>query len=207
MMDLRHIPNQRDQETVKMHLRRFWLAPVGIVFYTTMLYLLPGIAAVAYHARLTTLLAQPLLGPVTAIIICMYILGVWLFGFLEFTDYYLDVWIVTNERIINIEQKGLFTRVASELHLAAIQDATSEVSGPLHTFLDYGNVVVETAAEKIRFVFREVPKPESVKEIILELVEQDKKRHNEELAVDIAEQGGTPQQQAQQSSQTKTGPV
>ena len=51
------------------------------------------------------------------------------FAFIEFTDYYLDTWIVTTERIISIEQKGLFERTASELDLISVQDATAEVHG------------------------------------------------------------------------------
>jgi uncharacterized membrane protein YdbT with pleckstrin-like domain len=107
----------------------------------------------------------------------MYYLAVWLFAFLEFTDYYLDVWIVTNERVINIEQEGLFHRTASELHLTAIQDVTSDVQGIVRTLFDYGNVHIQTAGEKGRFIFKNIEEPEKIKEFVIRLVEEDKMRH------------------------------
>ncbi len=116
-------------------------------------------------------------GPLLALAASLYVLAVWLYAFLEFTDYYLDTWIVTNERIINIEQQGLFHRTASELHLASIQDVTSDVAGMLHTFFDFGSVFIQTAAERERFNFKDIERPEQVKELIIRLSEADKLRH------------------------------
>lgn len=101
-----------------------------------------------------------------------FFLFLWLFGFLLWVDYYFDVWIVTNERIINIEQKGLFVREMSELHFASVQDVTSEVIGVIPTILNYGDVTVQTAAEKGRFVFRQVPDPYKVKDLVIRLAKE-----------------------------------
>jgi hypothetical protein len=84
----------------------------------------------------------------------------------------LDVWIVTDQRIINIEQKGLFSRVVSELELENIQDITSDVRGVIATFLNYGDLFVQTAAEKERFIFRNIPDPYKVKDMIMNLQEK-----------------------------------
>ena len=88
----------------------------------------------------------------------------------------LDTWIITNERIINIEQEGLFNRTASELDLAAVQDTTAEIRGILQTLFTYGQVYVQTAGEKGRFHFKNIDNPEHVKELITRLVEDDKRR-------------------------------
>ena len=69
----------------------------------------------------------------------------WLYGFLLWIDYWLDVWIVTDERVINIEQKGLFSRSVSELHFYNVQDVTTSVRGVIPTLLNYGDVEVQTA--------------------------------------------------------------
>jgi hypothetical protein len=181
MMDLNHLPNQRPDEKVLLFLKRHWITPLEIVFYMTMLYAIPIVIAYAFFDRVTSYLEHPVFGPIILMVASVYAMGVWLFGFLEFTDYSLDIWIVTNERIINIEQKGLFTRVAAELHLSAIQDVTSTVHGMLHTFLDYGNVHVQTAGERTRFVFKDIPRPERIKEAIVRFVNEDKKHHEQEL--------------------------
>lgn len=73
--------------------------------------------------------------------------------FYGFIDYYLDVYIITNERIVNIEQNGFFKREISELHLHQIQDVSAKVNGFLPTIMHYGDVFIQTAAERENFVF------------------------------------------------------
>jgi len=141
-------------------------------------------------------LVHPVLGPLFTMVACIYVMSVWLFAFLEFTDYYLDIWIVTSERILATEQKGLFNRVASELHLAAVQDVTSELRGMVGTFLDFGDVQVQTAGEKERFQFDNVDHPEKVKETIIRLIEEDKKRHASTLIAAMAEGEKSPEETA-----------
>jgi uncharacterized membrane protein YdbT with pleckstrin-like domain len=93
---------------------------------------------------------------------------VWLFLFTAWVDYYLDVWIVTSERIVSMEQKGLFSRVTAELRLSRVQDVTSIQKGKMATFLNYGQVQVQTAAAQQEFVFEEIPNPTKVAQVILE---------------------------------------
>src|SRR3989344_7267387 len=97
------------------------------------------------------------------------LLFMWLYGFLTWIDYYFDVWIITNERIVNIEQRGLFARHISELNFGSVQDVTTVVTGILPTVLNYGDVVVQTAGEKERFVFRMIPDPYIIKDSIMKL--------------------------------------
>jgi uncharacterized membrane protein YdbT with pleckstrin-like domain len=85
---------------------------------------------------------------------------------------------VTNDRILNIEQQGLFSRTVSELDLINIQDVTSEVKGIIPTIFNYGTVHVQTAGEAARFVFEQVPAPERIRQRILEMVTEDKKREH-----------------------------
>lgn len=186
MMDLHHLPNQRPGEKVLLFLRRHWMTPTEIIFYMILLYIVPFGVVSIFLEPLTTYIGHPVFGPLITIVGSMYAMGVWLFGFMEITDYYLDTWIVTNERILNIEQKGLFTRVASELHLSAIQDATSEIHGMLRTLLNFGNVHIQTAGEKTRFIFKDIPHPEKIREQILHCVDEDKQRHQHELVAAAA---------------------
>ncbi len=86
--------------------------------------------------------------------------------------YYLSKQIITNERIVDITQKSLIYRTISELHLNSIEDVTAETQGLFGTFLDYGNVYVQTAAETERFVFDKVPNPALVEKTILDLYEK-----------------------------------
>ncbi len=96
-------------------------------------------------------------------------LFLWAFLFFIFIDYYLDVWVITNERIINIEQKGLFKREVSELRLEKVQDLTTEIGGIISTLFDFGDLYVQTAGKRERFLFKSIPHPERIKDVILVL--------------------------------------
>ncbi len=99
-------------------------------------------------------------------------LFLWLFGFLVWIDYYFDVWIITNERIVNIEQKGLFNRHISELRFSRVQDVTASVDGLVPTMLNFGDVYVQTASEEDHFIFRQVGDPFAVKDEVMRLARQ-----------------------------------
>ncbi len=107
----------------------------------------------------------------------VYYLSIWLFFLTQFVDYYLDVWIVTNDRIVNIEQQALFSRTISELDLYKIQDVTSDVKGMLPTFFNYGQVFIQTAGQKERFTFEQVSNPHQIRQRIIDLIEMDRKYH------------------------------
>lgn len=176
MMNLKHLPNQRENEKLVLFLRRHWITIARLFISFLLLTFVPIALGVYFFDRLTVWLAQPFLGPIIVIAISIYFLCIWLFSFVEFTDYYLDTWIITTERIISIEQKGLFERVASELDLVAVQDATAETSGILETMLTYGDVLVQTAGEQERFHFFHIDNPEQVKETVMKLALEAKQR-------------------------------
>ena len=176
MMRLDQLPDQRENEKVILFLRRHWFAVAAIILVVIALVGIPISIGYYFFDLVQGWIAHPVFGPIFVVVASMYFLAVWLLSFIEFTDYYLDTWIVTNERIINIDQEGLFHRTASELDLAAVQDTTAEIRGILQTVFTYGNVFVQTAGEKGRFHFKNINNPERVKEIITRLVEDDKKR-------------------------------
>ena len=181
MMNLNHLPNQRKGEKVELFLRRHWLVTARILVTLSVLTAVPIMALIVLVADLSVLIDNPIIGPVFIIGATIYAMAILLFSFVEYADYYLDTWIVTNERIINIEQKGLFNRVASELQLNAVQDVTSDVKGLVRTLFDYGDVVIQTAGETKRFHFKGIPNPEEIKERIIHLVEQDQIRHGQSM--------------------------
>ena len=83
------------------------------------------------------------------------------------TDYYLDVWFVTNFRVLAIEQRGMFNRKISVFRFDQIQDVTIEIAGLIATLINFGTIRVQTASEDM-FVMRGVAKPERLKERIME---------------------------------------
>lgn len=102
----------------------------------------------------------------------LWALIVWLRFFHEWTDHYLDGWIVTDKRIIDIEQFGFFSRQVSSFRMERIQDITTDVHGIIPTLLNFGNIHVQTAGDSQEFVMNGAPDPKHLKELILK--ESDK---------------------------------
>ncbi len=102
-------------------------------------------------------------------VVGLHLLFTAILGFSVYIDYYLDVWIITDQRIISIEQKGLFNRVINEVRYERIQDITSVVPGLIATYFKYGDILIQTAAEKERMILKQVPDPIETRRQISEI--------------------------------------
>lgn len=179
MINLKALPNQERGEETVLFLRRYWIDLAHAFFFTLALVIVPIALWGAMKLGNVNLWSEPFWGPASALLLSSYMLVVLVITLSQITDYFLDVWIVTNERIINIEQHGLFARTVSELRLNQVQDITSETKGFLETFLTYGDVHIQTAGERSRFQFKNIDNPDEVKLTIAKLVAECKKRHGD----------------------------
>lgn len=163
-----HFPGQHEGEQIQLALRRhpFVFALTTIAF--VLAALLPAGVRLLVPSAVLPVVAGTAWEGLLVVALSTYYLLLWLFFAYTWMDYYLDLWIITDERVVNIEQVGLFNRVISEQSLLRVQDVTSEVRGLFPTLLDYGHVFVQTAGEKERFVFEQVPRPDLVKKVVLQ---------------------------------------
>jgi uncharacterized membrane protein YdbT with pleckstrin-like domain len=102
----------------------------------------------------------------------IFILYWWMTMFYLITMYLLDIWVVTDHRIIDSQQHGFFSRTVSEASLARIEDVSVEIRGLIPTFLNYGDVEVQTAGANHKFVFKQIKDPQGVKDTIMRLASQ-----------------------------------
>jgi hypothetical protein len=175
-----HFPGQLKGETILLLLRRHWF----ILFMRLFFVIISIIALVIVYllfGDLNSNFQESALYNLLVFGESLATLFLWNFFFILWIDYYLDVWIVTDERIINIEQKGFFNRNISELKLTKIQDVTSEINGFIPTVLNYGNICVQTAGEVERFTFQQIPNPNHVKNVIVQLQEKANMEEDREL--------------------------
>lgn len=165
-----HFPTQRPGEHVVLLLRRHWTVLAGdVVQLIVSLLVPPVILTLIYFYTDFTLQPSSLLYVFVVEGLSLYTLFSFLAYFHDFVDYHLDIWVVTDQRIVSIEQEGLFNRTVSELNLMKMQDVTAEVKGKIQTFLDFGEVYIQTAGEAARFVFSQVPHPSQVAKVILQV--------------------------------------
>jgi len=144
------------------------------------LALIPSIAT-SLFAWLTSLLPNAIVnsvqlsfGPIElqGFLYSLWLVLLWMVFIARFTDYYLDKWVVTNKRIIDIEQRGFFIREISSVRYNKIQDATIEVTGLIPTLLNFGRIQIQTAGIEQEFILNTAPNPLINKERILEIKQQ-----------------------------------
>lgn len=113
--------------------------------------------------------------PVMRVVLGIWLLVTWTSAWGVFTRYFLNVWIVTNQRIVDIKQNGFFNREVSSLLLQRVQDATTEVSGVIQSLLNIGDIKVQSAGSDVEFTICGIPRPEQMRDIILKYVSANPK--------------------------------
>jgi len=179
MLSIYRLPGKIPNEKIIKVFRRDFFILIKKILLLALLIFLP---LIFFYIIIIWTYPEWLYGEVTypllLLIVSFYYLFVWVFFFFSFIDYYLDVWVITNERIIDIQQKGFFSRTISEQRLYRVQDVTSEVHGALPTIFKYGNVYAQTAGHQQRFFFHEIPNPGETRDLIIKLVERSKQKHH-----------------------------
>lgn len=173
-------PSQKPYERTRLFLRRHWL----ILFFIYLGFgLLTLFGFIGFYLTDNFFILEGNNLNLSLFLLSFYFLFIWYFLFKALTDFYLDTWIVTDHRILEIHQLGLFKRDISELRLSKIQDVNVKVKGILPTFLNYGEVIIQTAGVIPEFKFEQVPRPQQVKDEILRLYDQFVKQHPQDLEV------------------------
>ena len=102
----------------------------------------------------------------------VYALSGWLLlftlsGFMTWTDYHLDVWIITDRRIIVVDQIAFFNRKVNSFRLERLQDIKVTINGVIATFLDFGTINAQNAGnEGGGFLTVGLPDPRGLQSII-----------------------------------------
>ena len=125
---------QREGEEVQFVFRRHFLtAKSGVIFLILMIMIGVGLTLLWPNNMMIfeTFLALILVG---------------VLGFLySYMLWYFSIYIVTNQRIRQISQRGLFKKSVVDLGLDKIQSISYGVSGIRAGLMGYGTIVIQTA--------------------------------------------------------------
>ncbi len=104
-----------------------------------------------------------------------------MFAMEKFMHWYYSVFIVTNERLVDIDFVNLMFRVITYANLNHIEEPAMVTGGIFRSIFQYGDVFVTTASEKPTVEALGVPWPQRVVDIISRLSEElEKKRERGE---------------------------
>jgi uncharacterized membrane protein YdbT with pleckstrin-like domain len=157
---------QEEGETVVMVVRRHPFPVIVNIIFFAFLGMIPLIVGVVF----SNFLNSNDLFVIFLFLTSLWYLLLWSGLFYALTMYILDVWIITDRRIVDSTQHGFFNRVISELHMSRIQDISVSTAGIIPTFLKFGDLQVQTAGNEEKFNFSQIPHPERVKDTIMDIV-------------------------------------
>jgi membrane protein YdbS with pleckstrin-like domain len=162
--DYKEFPGQRDSEEVIMVLFKHW--------YTLVLPIVIALTVIIVS------FALPLWWGVTDFIFrygftaALYYLWLvfWVCSIVyNYITWYRARYIVTSERIIDIDQKSLFNRQVSEVDLDRIQNITHTIKGPAATLLNFGTVIIQSAGAT-DITLDDIAEPDEIQEEIARLI-------------------------------------
>lgn len=163
-------PGQTNEEKVFLLIRKHWFNYL-IFLLVGILGAIPVAAAVYFWLAFPSIVADNSIDIYLIVILTVFVLGIFAALLYGFVDYYLDVYIVTDRRVVDISQNGFFKREISELHLHQVQDVNARVDGFFETLFHFGDVYIQTAGERENFVFKSVPQPYAIARQIIDLNE------------------------------------
>jgi membrane protein YdbS with pleckstrin-like domain len=129
---------QEQEEKILLLVREHFITNWKWILLVIFLLLVPGFFSSVSFWSLFPVRFQAM----TLVLWYMMTLTVAIEGFL---GWYLDILAVTDERLIDIDFKGLIYKNITTAKIDDIQDVTFSINGPLGSIFDYGNVLVQTA--------------------------------------------------------------
>lgn len=79
--------------------------------------------------------------------------------------WFYSIFIVTDERLIQISQKGFFNRKVADISHAKIQSVNYEIKGVQASMLNYGTIIVQTYVGDMVLLY--IHRPENVHQLMV----------------------------------------
>lgn len=107
--------------------------------------------------------------------VLIWYLLVFAYGFQSFLNWYFNIYILTDRRIVDLDFFQLLYKRLSSAHLNNIEDVTVSMGGVAQAVFHYGDIHIQTAGTVTNFEFHRVPNPSLVKQLIEAAITEDRK--------------------------------
>lgn len=153
-------------EKVLSTVRKHWFVITAELLGTLIASSLPLIAGSIFillpQLHPETLILHQLL-PFLIFGAAFWLLFTFLTAFMVWTHYFLDLWIITDRRIIVIDQIHFFKRNVSSFRLERLQDIKVQIDGVIPTLLNFGTIRAQTASvAENNFISTGMPDPRAI---------------------------------------------
>ncbi|MFA6184702.1 MAG: PH domain-containing protein [Candidatus Shapirobacteria bacterium] len=157
---------QDDHEIIYLAVRPHWITNISWFFISIAMLFVP-----LFFGYLSFLNVFPIQYRL-ALVLFWYLIT-FIYGFEKFLSWYFDLFLITNERVVDIDFNNLLNKHFAEADISAIQDVSFSIKGILGTFFNFGTVLVQTASEKNQIIFNNVANPQKIMRLLKELRDLD----------------------------------
>lgn len=162
--------DEEENENIILLLRAHIITNVPWILITLLLLLIPLVIFPFLGAA-----GLPIRPGTGFVFFLLWYLATFTYAFINFLSWYFNVYILTNERVVDIDWYSIIYRKVSSAQISKIQDVSATQIGVLAGIFDYGNIQIQTAAEEENFEFTNIPHPQLVKKKIDELMQKEEK--------------------------------
>lgn len=172
------IENLRPWETVEMVVKRHWIVFLWLIIY----FFISVFLSVGIYVLF------PNEWGILAVIV------VWLaslmYIYIQWLNVELDLLVITNNRIIWVEQISFLNRTILEANLWQVQEVNSQTKGVLSNLLDFGTIIVKTAWDSSNFNMDFAPRAFANSRRILNIVDNYRDNYSWQDHVNADEKEG-----------------
>lgn len=154
MIKQENISLLRDGERLIMTLHRHWIILVFHFLYMLILIVTTTFLLV-YRESIMSITGGAIFWGAISLFWIVFLT----FILLDWINDELDLFIITDTRIIGIDQISALSRSVSECSLDRVQEVNAHTAGILQTIFGFGDVHIRTASETSNMVIRYAPDP------------------------------------------------
>lgn len=160
---------QKSNEVILLFLRGHFITNLPWILIAIIFSLIP-VVFIVLNARFLLLTAIQIPMQFATILILFYYLILLSYVFINFLTWFYNVFLVTNERIVDIDYSSIVIHNVAETKVDRIEDVHYTQSGFIRTLLNFGDVFIQTAGAERVFEALAVPKPREATKIIADLI-------------------------------------
>lgn len=150
---------------------RHWFVLLGQVFMLIFAVCIPVVCVFMFNLipiqNLVNISGSP--SAAEGFFLVGWLIIIWMIGWNIWTNYFLNVLLITDIRIFDIHQNGFFSRKSASFRIDHIQNISVEQLGVIQTLLDFGTVHFETAGEDISLEAHYISHPYDIKKLVDEM--------------------------------------
>lgn len=159
--------NMRPGEKVEMVIKRHWIIFVMLFWYFLFWAIVSWTSLLGFGFVVWNVLLN--------IVFWLFFL---LFLYTQWLNHELDLFVVTDNRVIGVEQISFLNRNVSECTLWQVQEVNTNTKGFFANIFNYGTVRVQTAWANQNMVMAYVPDPIQSARIVNNIVDAYRDKHN-----------------------------